>query len=71
MKNNNYWRKFVSLLCSQETRWSGISSLILLYFIVRDVSTVQFFLSNHYGRNSGKRIDQSSDKDHNNGKSGT
>ena len=70
MKNNSNWRKFVSLICSQETRWSGISSLILLYFIVRDISTVQFFLSKHGGK-SGKRIDQSSDQDNHDRKSGT
>ena len=60
------WRKFVSSICSSENKWSGISSLILLYFVVRDVSTLNFFLVNH-GRNSGKRVNQSSDKNNHDG----
>jgi len=66
MKNN--WRNFVSFICSPETRWSGISSFIILCFIVRDVSTVKLFLAKH-GKDSGsgRRVDQPSDKDNDNG----
>merc|ERR1712008_160132 len=60
------WRKFVSSICSSENKWSGISSLILLYFVVRDVSTLNFFLVNH-GRDSRKRVNQPSDKNNNDG----
>ena len=60
------WRKFVSSICSSENKWSGISSLIFLYFVIRDVSTLNFLLVNH-GRDSRKRVNQPSDKNNHDG----
>ena len=59
----NLWRNLF-LLTSSEVKVAGLSSLILLYFVVRDVATIRLLLTNR--QNGGGRSDKSGGKDHHN-----
>ena len=59
------WRNIVSFLSRHDVKWSGVTSIILLYFISRDLMTIKYLVSN-YGR---KRVDKTSGKDNHDRKS--
>ena len=59
------WRNIVSFLLRHDVKWSGVTSIILLYFISRDLMTIKYLVSN-YGR---KRVDKTSGKDNHDRKS--
>ena len=53
------WRNLVSFVSRQDIQSITISSVILLYFVGRDLATVRYFLS----KNGRKRIEENCGED--------
>ena len=54
------WRNLVSFVSRQDIQSITLSSVILLYFVGRDLATVRYFLS----KNGSKRIEENRGEDY-------